>query len=223
MRCLSWLSLLCHQLMIMPFYNILGLLVTSQTKMEVVVAEEKKKIFRARKTMKISDRQQLETLHNTLLTANTSVTNPSPPPLLNGTHKEDGQKGADKEQNNILDSNSPSAVLSPASPASQNSPTPSLSLNLSPSPTSSESPKEKEENPSASPFHSINLELKKIEEEEQQEKKASSPPSLKESPTEAMEQDSKVITDKDTKEVYIPIKQIVCLSIDLFGNMGDLS
>uniref|UniRef100_A0A3Q1FVZ2 Activating transcription factor 7 interacting protein n=1 Tax=Acanthochromis polyacanthus TaxID=80966 RepID=A0A3Q1FVZ2_9TELE len=37
--------------------------------MEVVVTEEKKKIFRARKTMKISDRQQLETLHSTLLTA----------------------------------------------------------------------------------------------------------------------------------------------------------
>uniref|UniRef100_A0AAQ5YAS2 Fibronectin type-III domain-containing protein n=1 Tax=Amphiprion ocellaris TaxID=80972 RepID=A0AAQ5YAS2_AMPOC len=36
--------------------------------MEVVVTEEKKKIFRARKTMKISDRQQLETLHSTLLT-----------------------------------------------------------------------------------------------------------------------------------------------------------
>uniref|UniRef100_A0A3Q1GXN5 Fibronectin type-III domain-containing protein n=1 Tax=Anabas testudineus TaxID=64144 RepID=A0A3Q1GXN5_ANATE len=37
--------------------------------MEVVVTEEKKKIFRAKKTMKISDRQQLESLHSTLLTA----------------------------------------------------------------------------------------------------------------------------------------------------------
>ncbi|XP_028998148.1 activating transcription factor 7-interacting protein 1 isoform X2 [Betta splendens] len=36
--------------------------------MEVVVTEEKKKIFRAKKTMKISDRQQLESLHSTLLT-----------------------------------------------------------------------------------------------------------------------------------------------------------
>ncbi|XP_076026426.1 activating transcription factor 7-interacting protein 1 isoform X2 [Genypterus blacodes] len=166
--------------------------------MEVVVAEKKKKIFCARKTMKISNRQQLETLHSTLLTAN-----PSPPPLLNGTHKEDGHKVADKEQTNSLDSNSPSAT-SPASRTSQHSPTPSLSLNLSPSPPSSESPKEKEENPSASPFHSINVELKKMEEEEQQEKKASSAPSLKDSPTsapiEAMEQDSKVITEKDKKE-----------------------
>ncbi|XP_061572839.1 activating transcription factor 7-interacting protein 1 isoform X2 [Cololabis saira] len=59
--------------------------------MEVVVTEEKKKIFRARKTMKISDRLQLDSLHTTLLTA-PSLSNPSPPPLVNGTHKEDGQK-----------------------------------------------------------------------------------------------------------------------------------
>ncbi|XP_056135889.1 activating transcription factor 7-interacting protein 1 isoform X2 [Lampris incognitus] len=131
--------------------------------MEVAVAEEKRKIFRARKTMKISDRQQLETLHNTLLTGNPPISNPSPPPLVNGTHKEDGRKTVDKEQNEAMDSNS-SHAPSPVSLASQGSPIPSLSLNLSPSPSASQSPKANEENPSTSPFHSLNFDLKKMEE-----------------------------------------------------------
>ncbi|TKS68065.1 Activating transcription factor 7-interacting protein 1 [Collichthys lucidus] len=42
--------------------------------MEVVMTEEKKKIFRARKTMKLSDRGQLESLHGTLLTATPAST-----------------------------------------------------------------------------------------------------------------------------------------------------
>ncbi|XP_071392787.1 activating transcription factor 7-interacting protein 1 [Centroberyx affinis] len=173
--------------------------------MEVVVAEEKKKIFRARKTMKISDRQQLETLHNTLLTGASPLSNPSPPPLLNGTHKEDGQKVADKEQNNTLDSNSPHAA-SPVSPASRGSPAPSLSLNLSPSPPSSQSPKAKEETPTSpiSPFHSLNFELKKMEEEG---KKGSSPSSSNDcpasAPTEAKEgqkKDPEVVAEMEKKE-----------------------
>lgn len=128
--------------------------------MDVVVTEEKKKIFRAKKTMKISDRQQLEILHSSLSTAPPGLSEPSPPPLMNGTHKEDGQKVGDKEQNTILDTNSPNAP-SPTSPA------PFLSLNLSPSSASSQSPKEKAETPTSptSPFHSLNFELKKMEEE----------------------------------------------------------
>lgn len=168
--------------------------------MEVVVAEEKKKIFRARKTMKISDRQQLETLHTTLLTSTPGLSNPSPPPLMNGTHKEDGQKVGDKEQNNISDSNSPHAT-SPASP------TPFLSLNLSPSPASSQSPKEKEDTPSpTSPFHSLNFELKKMEEgeEEEGEKKGSSSSSSNEPVTtvsaESKEKDTEVIPEVEKKE-----------------------
>ncbi|XP_077575240.1 activating transcription factor 7-interacting protein 1 isoform X3 [Stigmatopora nigra] len=130
--------------------------------MEVVVTEEKKKIFRARKTMKISDRQQLETLHSTLLTAASSASEPSPPPLMNGSHREDGQR--DSEQNSQQDSNSPIAT-SPASLASQSSPAPFLSLNLSPSPVPSQSPKENDESPSdpSSPFH-IHFEEKMVEE-----------------------------------------------------------
>ncbi|XP_053194650.1 activating transcription factor 7-interacting protein 1 isoform X2 [Scomber japonicus] len=151
--------------------------------MEVVVTEEKKKIFRARKTMKISDRQQLETLHSTLLTATPSLSEPSPPPLMNGTHKEDGQKVGDKEQNSILDSNSPQTT-SPASPTSLSSPAPFLSLNLSPSSASSQSPKAKEDTSPTSPFHSINFELKKMEDDEEEEEKKGSPlPSSNESPT----------------------------------------
>ncbi|KAI4833380.1 hypothetical protein KUCAC02_016288 [Chaenocephalus aceratus] len=128
--------------------------------MELVVTEEKKKIFRARKTMKISDRQQLETLHSTLLTAAAGMSETASPPLMNGTHKEDGQKAGSKEPSNASDSGSPQAA-SPASPSTF------LSLNLSPSPSSSQSSKAKDDicSPSTSPFHSLNLELKKIEEE----------------------------------------------------------
>ncbi|XP_049427192.1 activating transcription factor 7-interacting protein 1 isoform X3 [Epinephelus fuscoguttatus] len=164
--------------------------------MEIVVTEEKKKIFRARKTMKISDRQQLESLHSTLLTAAPGLSDTSPPPLMNGTHKEDGQKVGDKEQNNISDSNSPQAT-SPASPA------PFLSLNLSPSPASSQSPKEKEETPTspASPFHSLNFELKKMEEEDEEvneEKKSLPSSSPKESVTPASTE-SKENQETDTE------------------------
>lgn len=167
--------------------------------MEVVVTEEKKKIFRARKTMKISDRQQLESLHSTLLTAAPGLSDTSSPPLMNGTHKEDGQKVGDKEQNNISNSNSP-RTTSPASPASLSSPAPFLSLNLSPSPVSSQSPKAKEESPTSpsSPFHSLNFELKKMEGEEE-EKKGSSSPSSNVSITPAATE-SKKNQEKDAEE-----------------------
>lgn len=136
---------------------------------------EEKKIFRARKTMKISDRQQLESLHSTLLTTSPSLADTSPPPLMNGTHKEDGQKVGEKEQNNVSDSNSP-RTTSPASQISLSSPAPFLSLNLSPSPVPSQSPKSKDETSPTSPFHSLNFELKKMqgEEGEQEDKKKSS-------------------------------------------------
>ncbi|KAK5866010.1 hypothetical protein PBY51_020231 [Eleginops maclovinus] len=106
--------------------------------MEVVVTEEKKKIFRARKTMKISDRQQLETLHSTLLTAPPGVSDTASPPLMNGTHKEDGQKAGSKAKDDIS-------------------------------------------SPPTSPFHSLNFELKKIEEKEDEPKKGLSASSSKES------------------------------------------
>ncbi|XP_062243653.1 activating transcription factor 7-interacting protein 1 isoform X2 [Platichthys flesus] len=163
--------------------------------MEVVVTEEKKKIFRARKTMKISDRQQLESLHSTLLSAAPGLSNPSPPPLMNGTHKEDGQKVGDKEQNNISDSNSPNAT-SPASPA------PFLSLNLSPSPGSSQSPTTKDETPATSPtspFHSLNFELKQMEDKEE-ETKGSLLPLLRDAVTLAPTK-SKENQEKDTEMI----------------------
>lgn len=143
--------------------------------MEVVVAEEKKKIFRARKTMKASDRRQLESLHSTLLTASSGSSDTPVPPLMNGTHKEDVEKVGDKETNNISDSNSPNAS-SPASPASLSSPAPFLSLNLSPSSGSSQSPKAKDEPSPTSPFYSLNFELNKMKEEEDRggEKESSS-------------------------------------------------
>ncbi|KAM3864753.1 activating transcription factor 7-interacting protein 1-like [Diretmus argenteus] len=171
--------------------------------MEVAVAEEKKKIFRARKTMKPSDRQQLESLHSISLTGPPPLSNPSPPPLLNGIHKEDGQKVSDKEQNNTLEPNSPHTP-SPVSPASRSSPALSLSLNLSPSPPPSQSPKAKDEDPTSptSPFHSLNFELKKMEEEG---KKGSSPSSSNECAASAeakqgQKKDIEVITEMDKME-----------------------
>ncbi|KAM9792104.1 activating transcription factor 7-interacting protein 1 [Neosynchiropus ocellatus] len=177
--------------------------------MEILVTEEKKKIFRARKTMKISDRQQLESLHTTLLTAAAAQPEASPPALVNGSHKEELPRLADTEQNCNMDSNSLSPD-SPVSPTSQSSPAPFLSLNLSPSSVSSQSPKEKEDSVSspASPFHSLNLELKKMEEEDDLSEKQS--PTPKSTNTEA-QQDAKSKTpsndqtaDSDTLNGVIP-------------------
>lgn len=171
--------------------------------MEVVISEEKKKIFRAKKTMKISDRQQLESLHSTLLTAASGLSDPSPPPLMNGTHKEDGQKMGDKEQNSISDSNSPHA-------ASPTSPVPLLSLNLSPSPASSQSLKAKEAIPSpSSPFHSLNFELKKMEAEDEKKDSLSSKSSNEsiqpatEVPKKNQDKGTKMIPEMGKKEVML--------------------
>ncbi|XP_075900277.1 activating transcription factor 7-interacting protein 1 isoform X3 [Nelusetta ayraudi] len=169
--------------------------------MEVVVTEEKKKIFRARKTMKISDRQQLDSLHTTLLSAPTAASDASQP-VMNGTHKEEEQKVADKELNNVSDSNSPGATV-PPSPASQSSPAPLPS----PTPVNSQSPKAKDDTSPTSPFHSLNIELKKMQEDEKEEneKKGSSksqtnrtvtPPPSKETSA----KDLKVKQEKGRKE-----------------------
>ncbi|KAI5089986.1 activating transcription factor 7-interacting protein 1 isoform X3 [Silurus meridionalis] len=94
--------------------------------MEVAVPEEpQKKIFRARKTMKMSDRQQLEVLHNTLVTANPNSSSQPQTPLVNGTHGEDGLKGKEKDKE--------SGTKSPVLPLSRSSPIPSLSRSPSPS------------------------------------------------------------------------------------------
>ncbi|KAM3842405.1 activating transcription factor 7-interacting protein 1-like [Diretmus argenteus] len=154
------------------------------------MAEEKKKIPRARKAMKPSDRQQLESLHSILLTG--PLSNPSPPPLLN-------------EQNNTLEPNSPHTP-SPVSSASWGSPAPSLCLYLSPSPSPppSQSPKAKDEDPTSptSPFLSLNFELKKMEEEG---KKGSSPSSSNECAASAeakqgQKKDIEMITEMDKME-----------------------
>lgn len=105
--------------------------------MEVAVLEEpQKKIFRARKTMKMSDRQQLEVLHNTLVTAHANSSSQPQTPLVNGTHGEDGQKGKEKDQE--------TGTKSPASPLLRSSPVPSrsrsLSLSRSPSPAENRNP-----------------------------------------------------------------------------------
>uniref|UniRef100_A0A8C7VIC8 Activating transcription factor 7 interacting protein n=3 Tax=Oncorhynchus mykiss TaxID=8022 RepID=A0A8C7VIC8_ONCMY len=153
-----------------------------QVKMEVAVAEEKKKIFRARKTMKISDRQQLESLHSTLSSpvpplSNSNSSSPPPrSPLTNGTHPEDAQKGADREQNDVAVTSRSTTPVSPTSLTSRSPPL-ALSLSLSPSPPTSQSPKAKEDaTPSpSSPFHNLNDVLKKMEEEGKKNECSTSP------------------------------------------------
>ncbi|XP_035603649.2 activating transcription factor 7-interacting protein 1-like isoform X1 [Oncorhynchus keta] len=65
--------------------------------MDVAVAEEPlRKIFRAKKTMKVSDRQQLESLHTTL-SSPCSLPSPPQPVMVNGKHCEDVSMEVDKE------------------------------------------------------------------------------------------------------------------------------
>lgn len=205
LRCLKVPCVVTAVTMVLPMLLLskLNCLFILQAAMEVVVTEEKKKIFRARKTMKISDRQQLDSLHTTLLTAPSAVSE-TPQPVMNGTHKEEEQKVADKELNNVLDSNSPSTTRPP--PSSQSAPAPlptSTTVN-------SQSPKAKDDTSPTSPFHSLNIELKKMQEDEKEEneKKGSSksqtnktftPPPSKETSA----KDLKVKQEKGRKEVNL--------------------
>ena len=65
--------------------------------MDVAVAEEPlRKIFRAKKTMKVSDRRQLESLHTTL-SSPCSFPSPPQPSMVNGKHCEAVSMEVDKE------------------------------------------------------------------------------------------------------------------------------
>ncbi|XP_064844109.1 activating transcription factor 7-interacting protein 1-like isoform X2 [Oncorhynchus masou masou] len=65
--------------------------------MDVAVAEEPpRKIFRAKKTMKVSDRRQLESLHTTL-SSPCSFPSPPQPAMVNGKHCEAVSMEVDKE------------------------------------------------------------------------------------------------------------------------------
>ncbi|XP_024246254.2 activating transcription factor 7-interacting protein 1 isoform X1 [Oncorhynchus tshawytscha] len=69
----------------------------NESSMDVAVAEEPlRKIFRAKKTMKVSDRQQLESLHTTL-SSPCSLPSPPQPVMVNGKHCEDVSMEVDKE------------------------------------------------------------------------------------------------------------------------------
>ncbi|KAG1956177.1 activating transcription factor 7-interacting protein [Pimephales promelas] len=108
----------------------------SLVKMEVAVPEEpQKKIFRARKTMKMSDRQQLEVLHNTLTTTNSSSASSSSQPqtpLVNGTHTEEKEKDLNHKEADLMSPAPHSARCSP-SPSVSRSPSPPNAQATSPS------------------------------------------------------------------------------------------
>ncbi|KAG7491532.1 hypothetical protein MATL_G00004800 [Megalops atlanticus] len=105
--------------------------------MDLAVPDEpQKKVFRARKTMKISDRQQLEFLHNsqssfTLRSSSSSASSsPAPPSLVNGKHPEEGPAETENTQEAHANRN---AKGKRSTPAVTRSPSPQT-LSLSPSP-----------------------------------------------------------------------------------------
>ncbi|XP_051744479.1 activating transcription factor 7-interacting protein 1 isoform X2 [Ctenopharyngodon idella] len=117
----------------------------SLVKMEVAVPEEpQKKIFRARKTMKMSDRQQLEALHNTLTTSSSasysSSSSQPQTPLVNGTHPE---KEKEKEKEKVMEkdlNHKEADLMLPAPDSARCSPSPSVSPSPSPLNTQPTSP-----------------------------------------------------------------------------------
>ncbi|XP_060716597.1 activating transcription factor 7-interacting protein 1 isoform X1 [Tachysurus vachellii] len=159
--------------------------------MEVAVPEEpQKKIFRARKTMKMSDRQQLEVLHNTLVTAHPNSSSRPQTPLVNGTHGEDGQKGKEKDKE--------TGTKSPASPVAHSSPVPSCSLSRSPSPADGEN-----RNPSPSLKRGSEKgkgEEKKGEKDRRDDKKAEEDKADKTETTKSTRSGSSSVSDKKTEQ-----------------------
>ncbi|KAJ8263970.1 hypothetical protein GJAV_G00143640 [Gymnothorax javanicus] len=103
---------------------------------------QSKKIFRARKTMKISDRQQLGSIHNSnssTVPTSTATGTPSakttPPAVMNGKCSE-----AEERTERESDTDKTPKGSRPASPVSRTPSPLTLSLSLSPSPPS-QSPK----------------------------------------------------------------------------------
>ncbi|XP_035262388.1 activating transcription factor 7-interacting protein 1 isoform X3 [Anguilla anguilla] len=125
-------------------------------KMEVADLDEaqSKKVFRARKTMKISDRQQLESIHNShsssALSSSTGATSSSTPPpaVVNGKDPEEEQTVGDSH----TDTNP--KETRPTPPASRTPSPLTLSLSLSPSPPSQSPQLPSGSNACLSPAHS---------------------------------------------------------------------
>ncbi|XP_036379416.1 activating transcription factor 7-interacting protein 1 [Megalops cyprinoides] len=107
--------------------------------MDLAVPDEpQKKVFRARKTMKMSDRQQLEFLHNsqssfTLRSSSSSASSsPAPPPLVNGKHPEEGRAKTEKVREAHANRNAKGKQST--SPVTRSRSPQTLSLSLSPTP-----------------------------------------------------------------------------------------
>ncbi|KPP75932.1 activating transcription factor 7-interacting protein 1-like [Scleropages formosus] len=105
-------------------------------KKNTIPEEPQKKIFRARKTMKLSDRQQLESLHN-ILPSSFSYSSIAPTPLLiNKKPPKEGQleTGNNKENEEGVASNGQNATCAASTVSTEHSTPTTLSLSLSPSP-----------------------------------------------------------------------------------------
>ncbi|XP_060716608.1 activating transcription factor 7-interacting protein 1 isoform X2 [Tachysurus vachellii] len=182
--------------------------------MEVAVPEEpQKKIFRARKTMKMSDRQQLEVLHNTLVTAHPNSSSRPQTPLVNGTHGEDGQKGKEKDKE--------TGTKSPASPVAHSSPVPSCSLSRSPSPADGEN-----RNPSPSLKRGSEKgkgEEKKGEKDRRDDKKAEEDKADKTETTKSTRSGSSSVSDKKTEQNKTSTGQVLNGTSTTSGKKRSLS
>ncbi|XP_027011867.1 activating transcription factor 7-interacting protein 1 isoform X3 [Tachysurus fulvidraco] len=182
--------------------------------MEVAVPEEpQKKIFRARKTMKMSDRQQLEVLHNTLVTAHPNSSSQPQTPLVNGTHGEDGQKGKEKDKE--------TGTKSPTSPLAGSSPVPSRTLSRSPSPADSEN-----RNPSPSLKRGSEKgkgEEKKGEKDRRDDKKAEEDKADKTETTKSTRSSSSSVSDKKTEQNKTSTGQVLNGTSTTSGKKRSLS
>ncbi|XP_028827918.1 activating transcription factor 7-interacting protein 1 isoform X3 [Denticeps clupeoides] len=178
--------------------------------MEVAVPEEpQKKIFRARKTMKMSDRQQLEVLHNTLATtsAPSNSSSPSQTPLVNGMHSEDGNKNSEKSKKRESRARSPDlpSVCLQSYPLTQSQTSSSAANSANPSQSLKVTTKESEKGEKSKDGLSKKLEREedeakksdKSEEKETEESRAKPKKTRSTSPTSACQKNG---AEKDSKE-----------------------
>ncbi|KAK6311811.1 hypothetical protein J4Q44_G00174750 [Coregonus suidteri] len=155
--------------------------------MDVAVAEEPlRKIFRAKKTMKVSDRRQLESLHTTL-SSPCSIPSPPQPAMVNGKQSEDVSMEVDKETH---------GATHPTTPAPSSLTATSLTTE-----TSEESSTSALLVPSSQNIHS---DVKDVQEDEGEGDKESTLPSL-----EVEDKMNGVMKgDRDSKEDVIPASPV---------------
>ncbi|KAL4658020.1 activating transcription factor 7-interacting protein 1 isoform X1 [Arapaima gigas] len=170
--------------------------------MDVAAPEEpQKKIFRARKTMKPSDRQQLESLHNILPSSNSCSSPTQTPVPVNKKHSEEGQMeaGNNKENEEGVTSNGQKLTCGVSSVSSECSSAPALLMSLSRSPL--------DKAPSPSPVSpSLDPVMKDAESKKDHQGKGKSPELDK---GDKMEEKKKASWTEGNTNAAVPVKEEV--------------